>query len=126
MRLLDADVLVDIQRQHPPAVAWYLSLTEMPSVPGLVIMELVQYARNRRQVQSALQLVQPLRIIWPTEMDCTRALSDFTAFHLSHGIGLLDALIAACALGQGATLCTFNVKHYRAVAGLITEQPYSR
>ena len=30
MRMLDADVLVDIQRSHPPAVAWYQSLTEMP------------------------------------------------------------------------------------------------
>jgi hypothetical protein len=46
MRLLDADVLVDIQRQHPPATAWYQSLTELPSVPGLVVMELVQDAQN--------------------------------------------------------------------------------
>jgi predicted nucleic acid-binding protein len=43
-----------------------------------------------------------------------------------HRLGLLDALIAACALGQGATLCTFNVKHHRVVAGLVTEQPYPR
>jgi predicted nucleic acid-binding protein len=46
-------------------------------------------------------------------------------FHLSHRLGLLDALIAACALGQAATLCAFNLKHYRVIAGLITEQPYS-
>jgi hypothetical protein len=35
-------------------------------------------------------------------------------------------LIAATAIGQGATLVTFNVKHYRAIQGLSTEQPYSR
>jgi predicted nucleic acid-binding protein len=126
VRLLDADVLVDIQRRHPPAVTWYQSLTELPSVPGLVIMELLQHAQNQRQVQSALRLVTPLPVVWPTEADCDRALADFTAFHLSHSLGLLDALIAACAVGRGATLCTFNVKHYQVVAGLSTQQPYSR
>jgi len=35
-------------------------------------------------------------------------------------------LIAATALGLGATLCTFNVKHYRNIAGLAVEQPYAR
>ena len=126
MRLLDTDVLIDFQRKYPPALAWYNSLTEVPSVPGLVIMELIQDAQNRRQVQAVLRLVMPMPVVWPTETDCDRALSDFTAFHLSHRLGLLDALIAACALGQAATLSTFNLKHYRVIAGLVPEQPYSR
>jgi predicted nucleic acid-binding protein len=84
MRLLDADVLVDIQRNHLPAVAWYQSLTELPHVPGLVIMELVQHAQNQRQVRAALRLVRPLPIVWPSEADCDRALADYIAFHLSH------------------------------------------
>jgi predicted nucleic acid-binding protein len=126
MRLLDADVLVDIQRNYAPAVAWYQSLTELPHVPGLVIMELVQHAQNQRQVRAALQIVRPLPVIWPSEADCDRALADYIAFHLSHNLGLLDALIAACAVGRAATLCTFNVKHYRVIASLVTGQPYVR
>ena len=39
---------------------------------------------------------------------------------------LLDSLIAACAIGLSADLCTFNLKHYQAVPGLTTTQPYSR
>lgn len=89
-------------------------------------MELIQHAQNKQQVTEALELVEDLPVVWPTEADCNRALADFTAFHLSHRLGLLDALIAACAIGRGATLCTFNVKHYRIIAGLQTEQPYSR
>ena len=126
MYLLDTDVLIDIQRGHAPAVAWLASLTDLPGIPGLVVMELVQDARNGEQVRKALKLVAPLPVVWPTEADCRRALSDFTAFHLSHNLGLLDALIAACAVGLSATLCTFNVKHYRVVPGLVTAQPYSR
>jgi predicted nucleic acid-binding protein len=126
MYALDTDIVIDIQRGHPPAVAWFGALTEVPSIPGLVIMELIQDALNMRQVRRVLKLIAPLPVIWPTEADCNRALSDFTAFHLSHGLGLLDSLIGACAVGRSATLCTFNDRHYRIIPNLVTQQPYSR
>ena len=115
-----------VLHNQPWALAWFGGLTDLPAVPGFVVMELVQNARNKREVRQALRLVAPLTVVWPTEVDCTRALSDFTAYHLSHGLGLLDALIAATAIGQSATLYTFNVKHYRVVPGLAVAQPYTR
>jgi predicted nucleic acid-binding protein len=126
MFLLDTDVLIDVQRGHAAALAWFAGLAELPSVPGFVVMELIQDAQNARQVRKALRLVAPLPVVWPTPVDCEKALADFTAFHLSHGLGLLDALIGACAVGLSAELCTFNVKHYRVVPGLVTTQPYTR
>ena len=126
MYLLDTDVLIDIQREYAPALTWFATLTELPAVPGLVVMELIQDAQNARQVRQALKLVAPLPVVWPTAADCQRALTDFIAYHLSHNLGLLDALIAACAIGLSATLCTFNVKHYRVVPGLVMVQPYTR
>ena len=126
MYLLDTDVLIDIQRGHPPAIDWFSTLTDVPSVPGFVVMELVQDSQNAQQVRKALQLIAPLPVVWSTEADCDRALSDFTTYHLSNRLGLLDALIAACAAGRGLTLCTFNVKHYQVVPNLVTAQPYTR
>jgi predicted nucleic acid-binding protein len=123
MELLDTDVLIDVQRGHPPAVAWFSSLSAAPAV---LVMELIQSARNRLEVDNAMKLVAPLRKMWPSEEDCDRALADFSQFHLSHGLGLLDALIAATAIGQGAKLCIFNLKHYSAVAGLVLSAPYVR
>jgi hypothetical protein len=124
--LLDTDVLIDVQRGHPPALTWFSGLAAPPSVPGLVVMELIQDARNNQEVRRALRLVSPLSVVWPAEAHCARALSDFSALHLSHSLGLLDSLIAATAIGHGATLCTFNVKHYRAINGLRMLQPYDR
>ncbi|MGD1856568.1 MAG: PIN domain-containing protein [Leptolyngbyaceae cyanobacterium] len=126
MYLVDTDVIIDIQRGYEPALVWFASLSDLPSIPGFAVMELVQDAQNKQQVRKVLQLVAPLPIIWPTEVDCARALSDFTAYHLSNKVGLIDALIAACAVGSNATLCTFNVKHYRIIPGLSMEQPYNR
>jgi predicted nucleic acid-binding protein len=126
MLVLDTDVLIDVQRGHAAALAWFASLTELPSIPGLVVMELIQGAQNSRQVRDVLLLTSPLPVVWPTTTDCQRALTDFTTFHLTHGLGLLDALIASTAVGLSAELCTFNHKHYRSVPGLTTVQPYVR
>ncbi len=123
MLLLDSDILIDIQRGYQPAVDWFTQLRELPSVPGLVVMEMIQDAENKLQVQKAVKLTRPLPVVWPSAADCDRALSDFQAFHLSHNLGLLDALIGACAVGLSATLCTYNVKHYRVIKALETEQP---
>ena len=89
-------------------------------------MELIQDAQNARQLRNGLKLIAPLQKVWPSESDCNQALSNFTAYHLSHDLGLIDALIAACAVGLQATLYGFNVKHYKVVPGLSMEQPYER
>jgi predicted nucleic acid-binding protein len=126
MYLLDTDILIDIQRGHAPAINWFASLSELPSIPGFVVMELIQDSQNKQKLRNTLKLVAPLPVVWPTETDLARALSEFTTYHLSDNLGLLDALIGACAVGRSATLCTFNVKHYRVITGLVMEQPYTR
>lgn len=107
--LLDSDVLIDVQRGHPPAEAWFAALAEVPSVPGFVVMELIQDARNALDVRQARKLVAPMPVVWPSGEDCARALTLPTALRLSTGLGLLEALIAATAIGHSATLYSFNV-----------------
>ena len=70
------------------------------------------------------QFCQAHHFSWPGEQDCQRALHDFAAFHLSHNLGLLDALIAHTVVGLNKTLATFNVKHYSVIKGMKTIQPY--
>jgi len=126
MELLDTDVLIDVQRGHAPAIAWFAQLGQLPSVPGFVVMELVQDARNNKEVQAALQLAAPFAIVWPSDADSHQAIQFFATFHLSHGLGLLDALIAASAVGRSAALLTFNRKHYHMIPGLQIVEPYVR
>jgi predicted nucleic acid-binding protein len=100
VRLLDTDILIDIQRNHAPAALWFASLTDLPSVPGFVVMELIQSAPTVEHQRVAMRLVAPLPIVWPAEAECARALADFSAYHLSNNLGLIDAIIAACAVGR--------------------------
>ncbi len=45
---------------------------------------------------------------------------------MSHGLGLLDSLIAATAVGHGSVLNTFNDRHYRMFSELTIVRPYRR
>ena len=92
MYLVDTDIMIDIQRGYAPALAWFASVPTLPSIPGFVVMELIQDAQNKQQVRKVLQLVAPLTMVWPTETDCARALSDFTAYHLEYSMEIIIPL----------------------------------
>jgi len=124
---VDTDVMIDTLRRYEPALAWLRSLeSEELAVPGLVAMELLQGCRNRAEQQRVDRMLRPYRLYWPTQADCERALQDYATYHLSHQLGILDALIAETAVGLGVALATFNEKHYRMVPALRTIQPYER
>jgi len=125
--LVDTDVMVDVMRHHEPAVAWLDSLgTEEIGIPGLVAMELLQGCRNREEQNQLERLLRPYQRYWPSQADCVRAFDDFAAYHLSHDLGILDALIAETAVGLNIELATFNTKHYTVVANIQLAQPYER
>lgn len=127
MILIDTDVMVDIIRRHASAVAW-LDLLEagVIGIPGLVAMELLQGCRNREEQQRLESFLRPYQRYWPSRSDCDRAFDNFARYHLSHNLGILDALIAETAVGMGVELVTFNTKHYDVLAPLRTTQPYAR
>jgi predicted nucleic acid-binding protein len=125
MIVLDTDVAIDVLRGHAPAIAWLQGLgATVLALPGLVAMELFQGCRDKSELLRVEQFCQPHRLYWPSDADCQRALHDFAAFRLSHGIGLLDVLIAHTAIGLNEPLATFNIKHYGVIAALATIQPY--
>ena len=127
MILVDTDIMVGIMRRHPPSVAWLDSLgTDVVGIPGLVAMELLQGCQSREEQQQLEGFLRRYRRYWPSQPDCARAFDDFAAYHLSHGLGILDALIAETALGLGVQLASSNTKHYGVLATLEIVQPYLR
>ena len=128
MRLMiDTDILVDVLCDYPPALAWLKTMrTELIDVPGLTALELLQGCRNRNEQRRVETFLQPYSLRWPTQADCERAFTDFSLYHLSDSLSILDALIAETAVGLNLELATFNQKHYNVVKTLRTFQPYSR
>ena len=120
-------MLIDVQRHHPSAVEWYASLPPGSfTLPAHALMELYRNAKNQQHTLGVDRLTFFLPLIWPSDIEYLQAVKNFRPLHLSHGLGLVDALIAATALSLNAPLCTFNLKHFRHITGVVTEQPYLR
>lgn len=127
MLLLDSDIMIDLLRKHPPAMAWLASLNdEEIALPGFVVMELIQGCRNKVEQQKIEKTVASYGVVWPTPATCDEALSVFIRYRLRHALGLLDALIGETAVALQLPLHTFNQKHYASIPNLVTIQPYQR
>ena len=46
MILLDTDVMVDINREYQLTIEWFASLEEVPALPGIVVLELINGCRD--------------------------------------------------------------------------------
>jgi predicted nucleic acid-binding protein len=127
MILLDTDVMIDLLRRYPPAVAWLESLgDEEILLPGFVVTELLQGCRNKAEQEKLAKEFQPYAVTWPAPEACNEALAVFASAYLSHGLGMLDALIGQATIALHIPLHTFNDKHYAAVPRLQTVQPYTK
>jgi len=125
--LLDSDVVIDVLRRLPEALAWLESLgAEEVGLPGIVVMEVLRGEPNREAVARARRALKPYGVYWPSASDCDRALSVYAEAKLTHGLDPFDALIGETAVGLRVPLCTLNVRHFVSIPGLNIVQPYVR
>ena len=125
--LLDTDVLIEILRGTSEAAAWLRAHSEQTiGIPVVVRMEILQGARNKQEQQALIRELRRFQVVHLEHGDSERALSWFEAFYLSHGLGIMDCLIASVAVRLHKPLYTFNLKHYRPIKELDTQRPYRR
>jgi len=127
MILLDSDVMIDLLRQHPPAVEWLDSLGDDEIIlPGFVVMELIQGCKTKADQKRLQRALVPYSVIWPSPEICDQAVTVLTRYSLSHSLGIIDALIGQMAVSLNVPLHTFNQKHYTAIPNLRLVQPYTK
>lgn len=119
--------MIDLLREHQPTVTWLKSLGDVEALlPGIVAMELIQGCRNATERQQVERVLGRYAKAWPSPLSCEQAYEVFSCFHLSHGIGIMDALIGMTAVERGLTLYTFNQKHMAVIPDLKAETPYEK
>lgn len=127
MILFDTDIIVDVIRNHPPAVAWLASIgAQSITISGFTAFELFAWCRDTAEQQKLRRTLARFRVAWLSPSGCDLALQGYQRLRLSHGIGAFDVLIVQTALELGLPLHTFNVKHFQALPGLQTVQPYTK
>lgn len=115
--LVDTSIFVDYLRgQQGP-----LKLFENPaSIKASVITlgELFQGARDKKALVEIKYVLSYFAIIPIDEEISKQAIELLEDYHLSHGLLLFDAFLAATSLEYGFTLLTGNFKHFQMIKGL--------
>jgi predicted nucleic acid-binding protein len=123
--LLDTSILIDILRGQAVARNWVDSLTwPARAVSVITGAELLAGCRNQREQRAVERELNLYSVVWIDESISQTALDSYKQFHLSHGVGFLDCLIAATALRHGLRLATLNLKHFTMLSGVQVERPY--
>jgi tRNA(fMet)-specific endonuclease VapC len=125
--VLDTDVLIEILRGDSRAGEWLASVESLViGIPVIVWMEILVGARDKQEQRVFTELLAQYSILHLESGNSERARQWFEQFHLSHGVGILDCLIAAIAFGLRKPFYTFNLKHFQVIPGLDVQVPYER
>ncbi|MGA1121313.1 MAG: type II toxin-antitoxin system VapC family toxin [bacterium] len=110
--LLDTDVLIDFLRGQPQAVQLLEDTDCEFHVSAVSVAELYGGVRDGREREVLDQLMGLLRTIEISTEIARQAGLWRREYGKSHGTGIIDALIAACADASQIPLATLNVKHF--------------
>jgi predicted nucleic acid-binding protein len=86
--------------------------------------ELLAGCRNSREQRAVERELNLYTTAWLDETISQTAIDLYKRFHLSHGVGFLDCLIAATALRHGYRLATLNLRHFTILPGVQAERLY--
>src|SRR5262245_33544205 len=125
--VLDTDVLIEIFRDDDRARAWLARIeSHVPGIPSCIWKSCWEPARNKREQRALATQLAQYTILHLESGDSPKAQEWFEQFHLSHGIGIMDCLIATIPFRLGCPFFTFNLKHFRVLPGLDVHAPYRR
>lgn len=125
--LLDTDVLIEYLRGTPAAAGWLADRSgDVPGIPYVSALEVLQGARNGRELQRLRQWLGDFACIPPEPEDAGVALRLYETHALRSGCGILDCLIGALAARLSVPIYTFNTKHLGCLDGVDARRPYER
>ena len=117
--IFDSDVLIWFLRGDLGAGDLVDSALES-TISIVTLMEVQQGARSKLEMRTTRELFQKrgFRIVPLSESIGHIAAALIEEHATSHGLRIVDALIAATAREAGETLATGNVRHFRVIANL--------
>ncbi len=116
--LVDTDVLIEYLRGRAEAVEYLRGVADRILLSSIVVAELYAGVRDGSEQAILDEFIALFRIV-PVTAPIARAAGLLKRdFARSHGTGLADAILAASAQAEGATLATLNVRHYPMFKGL--------
>ena len=120
--LVGTNVLIDYLRDVPEAVTWLESAPGPLALSSLTVAELHAGARTREEREAIRELTGAFHVVAADEAICERAGELRARYGPSHGMDLIDGVIAATSLLRQLPLATLNKKHFPMLQNVIV--PY--
>ncbi len=124
--ILETTVLVDLLRQHQPAVNWFQSKSQSTfGITPIIWMEVIGGGPNKIKRLQAAKLMQQFEMIYLTQVDLDWAMEHQMLCELRYGVGMMDCLIASVNARLQLPLYTHNLKHFVPLLDTLVQKPYS-
>ena len=121
--LIDSDVLIDVSRGKAAARDYVDRLPEGWAISQVSALELIVGARDNRELATIDAFLSAYVIVPLRAATGARAYELLKRYSKSHGLHVLDSLVAAMAMEEALTLLTKNRKHFGMIEGRKLEVP---
>ena len=123
--VLETTVIVDLLRNYPPAETWIQSQTHSSfGITPIIWMEVIGGGPTKIKRNQAARLMQRFDMIDLTSTDFLWAMQQQMTYELSHGVGMMDCLIASVSQRLQIPLYTHNLKHFTPLIDSLAQKPY--
>ena len=123
--LVDTSIMVDPLRGVAKSMGWIDGIKpENRLLSFITIAELIAGCRNKNEQKKVNHELKEYEVIYLSSKCCKLGLEWYKNFHLSHGVGFLDCLIAATAYEANIPIATLNDKHFKQLTDISVIRPY--
>ena len=114
---VDSCIVIDYTKKVQRVIS-AIDMIDQPCFNFIVEMELLQGARNKRDLVAIQQQLESFSLLnCPPEVE-SLSTNLIATFNLSHNLTIGDAVIAATCLTYDIPLWTYNLKDFRFIPGI--------
>jgi len=123
--VVDTTVIIHLFRRNPTALGWFGSQAEQLSLTPLTWLEVMSVAPGKSGQIACRTILDRFELLPLTAADQVWAMQMLAHYRLSHGLGIMDCLIASVCQRLQIPLYTHNLRHMTVLLGShLAIQPY--
>jgi predicted nucleic acid-binding protein len=123
--VVDSTVIIHLFRRNQAAHGWLAKSPERLAITPITWMEVIYGAPGKTGQAACHRILDQFEMVYLTETDMDWAMQRLLARRLSHGVAILDCLIASVCHRLQVPLYTHNRRDMEAILGQqLTVKPY--
>ncbi|MFM2225051.1 MAG: hypothetical protein RJA07_1253 [Bacteroidota bacterium] len=117
--ICDTNILIHLTKGNIETIKAIQEIGEANVVlTSITVMELTRGMKNKKELQQLHKKINNINVLHFNDAISFLAMNLISKFHLSHGLEIPDAIIAATAMNYSIPLFTYNTKDFKFISGL--------